>query len=219
MGLFTDLKVYNKWRSLGKEMLHKIIEEIPREVLFEAARDLRMLNKEQVLVFDSEDETAYLMDRMIYDIEWQGKRNIEIYCDKHTESFSEDEWKFLEAMKKAYYSLFTIEGIRVKEGLHLADVFSQVKAFLTDVNLSKTVEIGHLLSLRVISIDNINFTSGCFCVFENKHLKQLKDNFLNLFESKRHTMTWEEMMRKYNPYFFRMMKQIRGVDIVFVDPE
>lgn len=210
----SDIDGYKKWRRLGMELNKKLIKEIPRDVFVEAAKDLRMVGKGGIIVSDSEDELSYIMDRAINDIMIEDKRCIELYIDQYGESSTNNEKMILNAMKDSYYSLFIVEGIMVDKGLQLIDVFSNERLFLIDINLSQTAEIGYLIASRIISIDNINFTSGCACVFEDKYLKQLKDNFVNLFEKKKHMMTWQEMMRKYNPYFFKMMKQI-GVDINF----
>ncbi len=210
----SNIDRYKKWRRLGMELNKKLIKEIPRGVFLEAAENLRMIGKGGIIVSDSEDELSYIMDRAINDIMIEDKRCIELYIDQYGESSTNNEKMLLNAMKDSYYSLFIVEGIIADKGLQLIDVFSNEKLFSLDINLSQTAEIGYLITSRVISIDNINFTSGCACIFEEKYLKQLKDNFINLFEKKKDTMTWQEMMRKYNPYFFKMMRQL-GVDINF----
>ena len=84
------------------------------------------------------------------------------------------------------------------------------------MHLSRTAVKGHLLAARAISLDGITFTSGCACPFPAEYLPQLRDNFVHLFEKKKHQMTWAEMMRRYNPYFFITMKQL-GMKIDFGD--
>ena len=84
------------------------------------------------------------------------------------------------------------------------------------MNLSRTAVEGHLLAGRMVSLDGVTFTTGCACPFSAEYLPQLKNNFLRLFENKRHQMTWDEMMRQYNTYFFISMKQ-SGIKIDFGD--
>ena len=210
----TYINRYKKWRKLGMELNNKLINEIPRDVFLESAKDLRMIGKDGIIVSNSEDELSYVMDRAINDIMIEGKRYIELYIDRYSKFSTSEEKKILNAVKNSCCSLFMVEGIKVSEGLHLIDVFSNERLFLIDISLSQTAEIGYLIASRVISIDDINFTSGCVCIFANEYLTQLKDNFTNLFEKKKHLMTWQEMMQRYNPYFFKMMKQT-GVDIDF----
>ncbi|MFH1245454.1 MAG: hypothetical protein V1662_03130 [Candidatus Omnitrophota bacterium] len=194
---------------------HKILKEVSPDVIREAAGDLRMLGKNNTITFESENKTAYLQDRAVYDIERQGKRSVENYLEKYANTVSSMERRLLEAMSNAFYSLFTVEKIRKGAGADIADVFSGEKLFLADINLSRTLPEGCLLSCRVISLDGLNFTSGCACIFEKKQLISLKDNFVNLFEKNKDTLSWREMMRKYNPYFLKMMKQ-SGKEVWFL---
>jgi len=212
MGLF-DLEYqlllnrYKKWRELGTGLANKIIKEAPYEVVLEAAGELRMLSKNRTIVFKYESESAYLMDRIVFDMEWDGKRGVEHYFAKYKDTLSIREQRILEAMIGSNYSLFRAEEIKKGVGVDIVDVFSQEKLFLCDVNMSNTIPNGCLMSCRIISIDNLYFTSGSTCVFEGEMLGKLKDNFINLFKNKKGVLTWQQMMRKYNPYFFRTMRQ------------
>jgi hypothetical protein len=187
----------------------KIVKSIPRDVLFEAAQDLRMLGKNNVLIFKSEDETSYLMDHAIFDIIRGDKRVIDIYLENYARenNLSDDELKLLPAMKDSEYSLFTIEKIDTGKGLYLKDVFSDVELFLYDISSSQTALERYLIASRIFSIEGINFTSGAACVFDDIYLKELKSNFAQLYEKKKHEMTWQRMMSKYSYYFFRKMKE------------
>jgi len=198
---------YKRWRKLGMKLNHSIEKEIPQDVLLEAAGEFHMLTKDGIIIFDSKDETAYLMDRIIYDIERDSKRYIEYYLEKYKDSLSDMQKRLLEAMQNSVYSLFIIRDVKAGVGAHITDAFSNERLFLCDINMSQTVQKGCLISCRIISIDNIHFTSGCACIFKGIHLKLLRDNFINLFEKKKNILTWQQMMRKYNPYFFKIMRQ------------
>jgi len=111
------------------------------------------------------------------------------------------------AMQSAYYSLFIAEKIKYGQGVYLKDVFSGKSLFLMDINMSETVQVSWILSMRIISIDNIYFTSGTSCVFSEQCLKGLKANFEYLRQLKCATMTWRQIMEKYNPFFLKEMKK------------
>jgi hypothetical protein len=207
-----DIARYKQWRKVGIEIATKMTKEIPRGILLEAAGDLGMPRKDLAIVFDSEEEINYVMDRAIQDIERNGKRFIEIYLESHAESLNPDEVKYITALKDAYYSLFVIDDIKKGDGLLLHDVFSEKKIFLADISFSSTAKIGNLLATRIVSLDNLHFTTGASCAFEGKYLDELKSNFVYLFEKKKNTMTQQQIMRKYNPYFFKMMKKM-GTEI------
>lgn len=214
-----DIARYKKWRKIGIQLNDKIVDKIPKRLILQAARDLRILGKENVLVFDSEDETSYLMDRAIYDVKIGGKWFIEVYIEQYSKDdcLTDDEKGLLQAMRRSFYSLFIVDEIKLGKGIHLADVFSEGKLFLTDMGLSLTAKKGCLIATRVLSIDDLNFTSGCGCAFEKKHLEELKGNFIYLFEEKKGEMSWAEMMRKYSYYFFRKMRQF-GMSMSFESP-
>lgn len=201
-----NLRCYRKWRERQIELNRKMTEGIAKDILFKAAEDFRMV-KNGIIVFDSEDDSVYHNDRAIFDIRTRGDRCVDLFFEEKRESLTRNEKKLLKAMKDSKYSLFVVERAKCARGLFLIDAFSKERLFLSDINMSHTISPGCLLSMRVICLDGINFSTGAGCVFENKHLKQLMNNFTELYERKKHEMTWDEMMCKYNPYFFKMMKR------------
>ena len=213
----TELQRYKKWREIGMKLNHKIMEQASKDTILRAARDLRLLRKkDDIIRCDSETDTHFLMDRVVHDVLIDGKRAVEIYRGQNAQRLTEDERTLLDALVDARYSLFVVRQIEPGKGLHLLDVFSEETMFLTDVNLSQTALEGNLLAGRAVSVDGITFTSGCACPFPAKLLPPLKDNFIQLFEKKKHQMMWTEMMRQYNPYFFITMKRL-GTEIDFMD--
>lgn len=212
----SQLQRYKKWRAVGKKLNQRILEQASQDVLLRAAADLRLRKKNNLLRFDSESDTHFLMDRIIHDIFLDGRRVIELYRDQNKETLTADEQKLIDALVDSDYSLFIVRKTEADHGLHLTDAFTDKEIFLIDINLSQTAVEGHALAMRVVSIEDIAFSTGCACPFPAKHLPRLKDNFVRLFEKKQHQMTWGEMMRQYNPYFFLSMKQA-GIKIDFGD--
>ena len=45
-----------------------ITRSLPKDLILQAARDLRLLDKKGRIVCDTEDETSFIMDRAIHDI-------------------------------------------------------------------------------------------------------------------------------------------------------
>jgi hypothetical protein len=215
----SDIAKYKKWRKIGIQLNNKIVDKIGKELIFQTAKDLQLFGKRNILVFDSEDETSYLMDRAIYDVKIGGKWFIEVYIEQYSKDdcLTNDEKRLLQAMRRSFYSLFLVDEIKPGKGVHLADVFSEGKLFLTDIGLSLTAKKSCLIATRVLSIDDLSFTSGCGCAFDKKHLEELKGNFIHLFEKKKGEMSWAEIMRKYSYYFFRKMRQF-GIPMFFEIP-
>ena len=53
-----------------------------------------------------------------------------------------------------------------------------------------------------MSFEEINFTSGVGMPFPGSDRKRLTENFTALFEKKKGSLTWEQMMRRHASYFF-----------------
>jgi len=203
----SEISKYRKWRSVGLELVNnRIYKGLPKEYILEAAKDLRIL-KNEIIVF-GENDTNYLPDRAIYDIERNGEFWIDQYIKTLGSSLTRKEYKFAEAMKDSFYSLFFINDSEEGKLLHVMDVFSGEKYRIMDINLSQSdMESGFLLSARILSIDGINFASGASCIFRKEHLAELKKNFTELYEKKKNEMSWQKMMRKYSFYFYLMAKK------------
>ena len=77
--LDSDLRTYKHLRQIGMHLMSAVIKSLPKELILQAARDLRLLDKKGVIVCDTEDEMSFIMDRAIHDIPWPEQRFIEIY--------------------------------------------------------------------------------------------------------------------------------------------
>ena len=63
-------------------------------------------------------------------------------------------------------------------------------------------------------MEGVSFTSGVGMPFPAEDKSKLIENFTALFEKKKSAMTWEQMMRRYAPYFFIQYKK-SGHEIEF----
>ncbi len=209
-----QLQEYKKWRQTGIKLNGQIMDNASKDTVLQAAADLRLLKKMDRIFFDLESDSQFLMDRVIHDGFLDGKRTIECYRDQNNGKFTAIEKKLIDALVDAKYSLFAIQKVEADYGLYLIDVFSNIEIFLIDINLSQTAEPGQVVAARVVSLEGLMFTTGCACPFPAEYLPRLKDNFVHLFEKKKHLMTWDQMMRKYNTYFFITMKKSGiGIDL------
>lgn len=108
----------------------------------------------------------------------------------------------LKAQSQAYFSLYEIAAIEAGRGLRLRDLFNSREILLVDLGLAATAEKGGLLATRVVTLEGLHFTSGVGTPFPAGDQSKLVGNFTALFEKKKSAMTWEQMMRRYAPYFF-----------------
>lgn len=84
-----ELKKYKLIRGKSMPLMNRLSQTLPKELILQAAEDLRMLAKDRrTLRFEDEDETAFLMDRAIHDIPFPTYRWIEQALEKPSNIFS-----------------------------------------------------------------------------------------------------------------------------------
>jgi len=212
--LDSDLRTYKHLRQIGMHLMSAITRSLPKELILQAARDLRLLDKRGRIVCDTEDETSFIMDRAIHDIPWPEHRFIEIYHQKEAAKLSLDQQASLKAHIQPVFSLYEVLKVSRGRGVWLVDLFCPEEFFLMDTGLGTTAEKGCLLASRVIRLDGICFTSGVTMPFGPEHKKRLTSHFASLAEDKEGAGSWERLMQRHAPYFFIEFKKT-GVDVEF----
>src|SRR5947207_12579002 len=74
----VSLARYKHLRQVGLRLNNRLVESLPKSVVDEGGKKLGIL-KRNVLVLDSEDEIAVLMDYSIHDVQRQGRNAVERY--------------------------------------------------------------------------------------------------------------------------------------------
>jgi SEC-C motif len=212
--LDSDLSRYKHFRQIGMGVMGAITRSLPKDLILQAAKDLRLLDKKGRIVCDTEDETSFIMDRAIHDIPWPEQRFIEIYHQNEAAKLSVDQQAYLKAHIQPVFSLYEVLKVSRGRGAWLVNLFSPEEFFLMDTGLGTTAEKGCLLASRVIRLDGICFTSGVTMPFGPEHKKRLTSHFASLAEDKEGTGSWERLMQRHAPYFFIEFKKT-GVDVEF----
>jgi hypothetical protein len=150
---------YQHLRQIGLQLNNRLVETLSRNVLDEGGKKLGILKK-NVLVLDSEDEMAVLMDYCIHNVRRQGVNAIERYLMDSPPSPDSDEMMLLQAMRQARYSLFAVESVEPGVGVHVRDLLGDEPLFLVDVGFSRTAGPGMILAARVMSPGGIGMTTG-----------------------------------------------------------
>ena len=212
--LDSDLRRYKQLRQIGMGLMGAITRSLPKELILQAARDLRLLDKKGRIVCDTEDETSFIMDRAIHDIPWPEQRFIEIYHQNEAAKLSVDQQAYLRAHIQPVFSLYEVLKVSRGRGVWLVNLFSPEEFFLMDTGLGTTAEKGCLLAIRVIRLDGICFTSGVSMPFGSEHKERLTSHFTSLAEDKEGAGSWERLMQRHAPYFFIEFKKT-GVEVAF----
>jgi hypothetical protein len=153
------LRRYEHWRKVGLQLNHRVVETLPKNVLDEGGKKLGILKK-KVLVLDSEDEIAVLMDYCIYEVRRRGKNAVERYLEESPPPADSDEKVLLEAMRQARYCLLLVQGLERGVGAHVHDLLREETFFLADVGFSQSAPLGMVLATRVIAPEGIAMTGG-----------------------------------------------------------
>src|SRR5437764_3440116 len=155
---------YKHLRQAGLELNNRLVKTLPRSVLDEGGKKLGILKK-NVLVLDTEDEIAVLMDYCIYDIRRQGINAVERYLAESPPPADSDEMVILQAMRQARYSLFMVEATAPGVGVHVRDLLRDEPLFLVDVGFSASGAPGYVLAARIMAPEGITETTGAALPF------------------------------------------------------
>ena len=210
----SDLRTYKHLRQIGMPLMTTVSKSLPRELILQAARDLRLLDKKQTIVCDTEDEFSFIMDRAIHDIPWPKQRWIEIYYQDEAAKLSLDQQAYLKAHMQPVFSLYEMSQVSRGRGAWLVDLLRPEKFFLMDTGLGMTAKEGYLLASRIIHLNGLYFTSGVSMPFGPEHKKRLMSHFASLGQEKEVPGSWERLMRHHAPYFFIEFKKT-GVYVEF----
>lgn len=206
----SKIRKYKSLRAMGMPLMTEVGKTLPTALILQAAKDFRMLGKDgKTVTMDSEDEISFVMDRAILDIPWPKERWIEHVCNHKIADYAPGEQAMLQAYSRAHFSLYGVAAVESGRGLWLRDLFSGQELFLIDLGLAATARKGGLFATRVVTLAGLNFTSGVGTPFPPEDGSRLIGNFTTLFERKKGTMSWEQMMRRYAPYFFIQYKKGR----------
>ena len=150
---------YRRFRAITIKLNIVLMQYLPEGALEEGARHLGFLKK-GVLAFDSEDETAVLMDYCIHNVRHQDRNAVQSYLAQNPPSERSDDSLVLDAMSKSWHSVFIIEAIERGIGVRVRDLLRQTEYLLMDINLGRSAIRGGLFASRVMPFDEFIMSSG-----------------------------------------------------------
>lgn len=209
---------YKRIRALGRELTDHMMEHVPKFATMKAAKDLGMVGPKGILVFDSEEEASFLMDRCFYDIQWDGKNLVDHFKESQDfQNLTQEEQAIVEGMTTAYYSLFEVLHVDSSQGiLELSDLLDEGTYTITDINSSHTAQVGYLLAGRIKEVEGIYMTTGALCPFNVEH----KANLLSGLEPKKirgRKKVKKKPRSEYSAYFFKKYRRMEEIQFMSVD--
>lgn len=191
---------------------------IPKDVLVSTAQELGLW-KSGVLIGE-EGDTDILADWMIYDRRWDGRSCIEHFEAKNAgREMTENERRFLAAMKTARVSLFEIREAHPGSHCVLSDRLAEIRSGQTqptleliDLGLLQTGIPGSLLATRLLDAGGFCMTSGVSFPFaadkERAIMAYLREKE---FDYRKRRL---DLPENYSLYFYRLHRRF-GVDVMY----
>lgn len=150
---------YTHLRAVGRNLGNKLIQLLSKEALDEGGMKLGMLRR-GTFVFDSEDQSAVLMDYCLYDVRRNGRNTIEQYLIDSPPDPESDEMTCLRAMQHAIYSLFIVESVERGLGVTVRDLLSNDVLLMVDMGFGRTAQPGLVFASRLQLYDGFSMTGG-----------------------------------------------------------
>ena len=203
---------YIRIRKIGTDVNGRILEShTAKDAIMKAAKEFGVLHA-GMLIFNDENDTAALMDFILYEYTNKNKRLIEIFLDAHPE-LTEEESELLDAMLDARFSLYEIQTVSaVNASLQLFDLLKEVQVKVIDTGFSTTGVKGFLIATRLIQISEAEYmTSGVAYVFKPSMRDKI---FLEISKAKlrKRNLTSRDLF-----ILFRQLNRIFGENVLLED--
>ena len=150
---------YKRLRAVGRNLNQKMVERLSKDALHKGGRKLGILRK-GVLVFNSEDESAVLMDYCLYDVRRNGRNAVEQYLIDSPPDPDSDELVCLRAMQHAIYSLFVVESVERGLGVTVRDSLSNETILIVDMGFGSSAQPRLVFASRLLFHDGFSMTGG-----------------------------------------------------------
>jgi len=157
---YADIAARHKrMRGVGIELNEVLSRYVSKEAMEATARKLGFWVK-GTLVFDDVDQSCVLFDQAIHGHFTNGRNAVDRYTAEHPPKSGSDREAVLAAMKRAFYSLFQVQGIVRNVGVHVHDPLRDRRHFLADVGFSKTGVTGAVVASRALPFEDFITTAG-----------------------------------------------------------
>lgn len=158
-------------REAGMAVNNKLLKHVSKDMLNHAVKMLGIRMQGNTILFDSEEETSYLMNFLLFDYKVNGKNTVQTYQESHRAN-TQIEKELISSMRSSYSSLFEVTSIRGFT-VGLRDLFrtTDKPIKLIDVAFSVTASPGTLIFIRLVPVGDRYMTSGVSFIFR-KEIKQ-----------------------------------------------
>ncbi len=153
------LEQYQRLRKIWFHLNNLLVKTIPRNTLEECGRILGLFQN-GTLVFDSEAEMSLLMDYCLNSPQSDGRNLVASYLETSPPPAQSEEMHALQAMTRAYYSLFQVTEVVRGIGVSVQDVFRKETGFIADIGFGNSAKPNLMLATRIIPLEDFLTTGG-----------------------------------------------------------
>jgi len=150
------LPTYRKFRKIGIQLNHKLVETLSKETIYEGGRRLGILQDDK-LVFDYEDHISIVMDYCIHNGWVDGQNAIQRYREQSPPPSGSDELVLLTAMLESHYALAEVLKTDPGVGVTVRDHLRGETHSLADIGMSQTARRGDAFATRLFSLEEAGF--------------------------------------------------------------
>jgi hypothetical protein len=194
----SNIDVYVKMREAGKTLNCKLMKDVSKDMLNHAVKLLGIKMQGNTILFDSEEETSYLMNFLLYDYKVNGKNTVQAFQEAHRVN-TKLETELICSMLASYTSLFEVTSIRGFT-IELKNLFETTDKpiKLIDIAFSVTASPGTLIFTRLVPIGDRYMTSGVSFIFR----KEIKLYVLRRYRKmSKKIETGDQDMKRYISFF------------------
>ncbi len=161
---------YKKYRNEAKKLSDVILKQYTDEQSLDTITRLMGIRHGKSVIVESDEEVNFIMDFGLYEYRFDGQNFVERYQASNP-TLSQNETKIIAAKLLAYTSLFKIIDANPSNStVLLSDLLNnKQKVEMMDINLSITAKLGYLMFTRLVPFENMNMSSGMFCVFPQSY--------------------------------------------------
>ncbi|TDA70024.1 MAG: hypothetical protein D9V47_03150 [Clostridia bacterium] len=155
----TLIEEYRRLRERIRVINSQAIKEIMRNELEGAAKELGMLGKGNILVFESWEDQALLLDHALYDWRRHGRSIVQHFM-RNNPPLEDLDRLIYRAMEEAFISLFQIEKVG-SSFIVLQDlIVRERKLRLVDLSMSASTRPGIIVYTRVLPFPRFVIGAG-----------------------------------------------------------
>jgi len=150
---------YLHFRKQGKAFNLALIKRLPEGALQESAKKLGLI-KAGTFILNQDDEIAIAYDYSLHHHRRVGKNIIERTLETDPPVAGSDEALYLDALRTARFSVFTVETVKSALAVELIDQVTRTPVEVMDRSLASTGNPGLVVVGRLLAFGDFNCSSG-----------------------------------------------------------